>query len=241
MEQFKIRKDGFKEIKKATLIKTIPLSILAGIGGLIISYFNTNMHKTDVNVFLFIIPILIGLSIFGHFRVIRKQKEILDSYIITIDNNGITREQHNTPTITISNVDVIKIIKNSNGSFTIKGNSNIDVIGIPSQIDDYDKLEKLLSEIKQISTKSREAFLQKISGIFSILTIGLMVAIYISKNKIIVGISGTILLVVLGYSFFELQRSKNIDRKTKNALWVLIPVTASIIGMMYLKLTEHYK
>lgn len=39
MNHFKIRPDGFKEIKKASLIKTIPLSILAGIDGFIISYF----------------------------------------------------------------------------------------------------------------------------------------------------------------------------------------------------------
>lgn len=241
MEQFKIKKEGFKEIKKALLIKLIPFGLLGIVGGIIICYVNMSKQESDMTVLLFIIPILLVSTIFGFNRAIKRQMEILESFVITIDDNTITREQYNTPTIIISNVDVSKIIKKSNGSFTIKGNSNVNVIGIPSQIDDYDKLEKLLSEIKQISTKSREAFLQKISGILSILTIGLMAAIYISKNKIIVGISGTILLVVLGYSFFELQRSKNIDRKTKNALWVLIPVTASIIGIMYLKLTGQYK
>lgn len=237
MEQFKIRQDGFKEIRKAMLIKAIPISLLAAFGGLAISHFNTNGQQSDVNVFPFVIPIVLGLLAFGLYRGVNRQKEIFDSYRLTLDNNGISREQHNTTTITISNTDVSKIIKNSNGSFTIKGNSSVNVIGVPSQIDDYEKLEKSLAKIRQISTKSSEPFLQKFRGLLSILTIGLMAAVYISKDEIIVGVSGTVLLVVLGYSFFEVQKSKNVDGKTKKGMWWLILVTASIVGVMYYKLT----
>ncbi len=237
MEQFKIRQDGFKEIRKAMLIKAIPISLLAAFGGLAISHFNTNGQQSDVNVFPFVIPIVLGALAFGLYRGVNRQKEIFDSYVLTLDHNGITREQHNTPTITIANTDLSEIIKNSNGSFTIKGNSSVNVIGVPSQIDDYEKLEKLLAEIRQISTKSSEPFLQKFRGLLSILTIGLMAAVYISKDKIVVGVSGTLLLAVLGYSFFEVQRSKNIDSKTKKGMWWLILVTASIVGVMYYKLT----
>ena len=67
-----------------------------------------------------------------------------------------------------------------------------------------------------------------------------MSAVYISKDKIIVGVSGTILLLVLGYSFFEIQRSKNIDSKTQKGMWWLILVTVSFIGVMYYKLTGQY-
>lgn len=237
MEQFKIRQDGFKEIRKAMLIKAIPISLLAAFGGLAISHFNTNGQQSDVNVFPFVIPIVLGALAFGLYRGVNRQKEIFDSYRLTLDNNGITREQHNTPTITISNTDVSEIIKNSNGSFAIKGNSSLNVIGVPSQIDDYEKLEKSLAEIRKISSKSSEPFLQKFRGLLSILTIGLMAAVYISKDKIIVGVSGTVLLVVLGYSFFEVQRSKNVDSKTKKEMWWLILVTASIVGVMCYKLT----
>ncbi len=63
-----------------------------------------------------------------------------------------------------------------------------------------------------------------------------MAAVYISKDKIVVGVSGTILLLVLGYSFYEVQISKNIDSKTKRSMWWLIPVTISIITIVYYKL-----
>jgi hypothetical protein len=237
MEQFEIKQDGFKEIRKAMLIKTIPISLLAVFGGLAISYFNTNAQQSDVNVFPFVIPIVLGALAFGLYRGVNRQKEIFASYRLTLDINGITREQHHTPAITISNTDISEIIKNANGSFTIKGNSSVNVIGVPSQIEDYEKLEKSLAEIRQISTKISEPFLQRFRGPLSILIIGLMAAVYISKDKIIVGVSGLVLLVFLGYSFFEVQRSKNVDSKTKKGVWWLILVTASIVGVMYYKLT----
>ena len=64
-----------------------------------------------------------------------------------------------------------------------------------------------------------------------------MAGVYISKDKMIVGVSGTVLLLILGYSFFEVQRSKNIDHKTKQGMWWVILVTASIVAVMYYKLT----
>lgn len=237
MEQFKIKKDGFKEIRNAMLIKSIPISLLAALGGLAISYFNTNGQQNNTDVFPYLIPLLVVAFAFGIYRSINRQKEIFDSYQITIDHNGIAREQYNTPTIIISKAEISEIIRNSNGSFSVKGNSSINTIGIPSQIEDYEKLEKLLAEIKEITIKYNEPILQKFRALLSVLTIGLLAAVYISKDKVIVGASGLILLVVLAYSFFKVQRSKNIDSKTKKAMWWIITVIAFILVIMYYKLT----
>ena len=101
MEQFKIRQDGFKEIKNAMLIKAIPISLLAAFGGLAISYFNTNGQQRDVNIFLFVIPIILGALAFGLYGSVNRQKEIFDSYRLTLDSNSISKKQYNTPTIII--------------------------------------------------------------------------------------------------------------------------------------------
>ena len=237
MEQYKIRKDSIKEIRKTMLIKSLSISLLTIIGGLLISHYSTNGQQSEVNVYPYVIPILLVSLGYGLYLSVIRQKQIFDSYRLTIDINGITREQHNTPTINISNAEVREIIKNSNGSFTIKGKSSLNVIVVPSQIDNYEKLVKSLTEIRHISTKSKEPFLQKNRELLSLLTIGSLAGVYISNDKIIVGVSGSVLLGILGYSFFEVQRSKNVDNKTKNGMWLLILVIASIIGIMYYKLT----
>lgn len=237
MEKFKTKQDGFKEIRKAIIIIGIQTSLLATFGGLVIFHFNTNGQHSSVSILPFFIPMVLGVIAFGLYIGIKRQKVIFDSYILTIDNSGITREQYNTPKITIPNEDISEIVKNLNGSFTIKDKSSLNVIGVPSQINDYEKLEKLLSDIRQISIKKSEPFLQKFRGLLSILTVGLMVAVYISTDKIIIGVSGAVLLTILGNSLFEIQRSKNIDNKTKKVMWWLILLIVTIGGVMYYKLT----
>lgn len=239
MEQFKIRQDGFKEIRKALLVQVISLSLIAIIGGMAMSHFSGNEDQRDVNVFPVLIPIVLGAMAFGLYRGVQRQKTLFDSYVLTIDDSGITREQYNTSTITISNSDIKKIVKNSNGSYTIKGNSSANIIVIPSQINDYEKFEKLLFDLGPISVKTKESLLQKFRIPISLLALGLMGIVYIAKDKIIVGITGTILLVFFIYSTFAIQRSKNIDNKTKKASWWVLLMIGSIIITMYAKLTEQ--
>ena len=239
MQEFTTKPEGFSELRKAILLKAIPTSLLAGSVGIAISYANTNTSAGDNNAYLGIIPIMLGVLVFGIYRGIATQKKIFDSYKLTFDNSSVTREQYNTPTITIPYNEITEITKNSNNSFTIKGNSAVSVIGVYPQVQGYDSLEILLSNIKQISVKTTEPFIQKFSLLFSILTLVLMATVYLAKNKIVVGTSGTVLLAFLGYSFFEIRRSKNIDSKTKKGMWWLLAVVASILGVMYVKLTAY--
>lgn len=231
MEQFKIRKDGFKEIRKTLFVRGIPVMIIAISGAIAMSYFNSNNHEQDVNALPFVIPLLLVLVGFAFNKVIKKQKEIFESYVLTIDASSIVRESYNTPTITISNIEVREINKDLKGNYTIKGISSINHIVIPAQIEGREKLESLLNEIKQISVKTSEPFLQKFRILMLILTIGLMAGVYIPKDKLIVGVSGTFLLVFMGYSFVVNQKNKNIDYTTKRKMWWSIIVVASIIGM----------
>ena len=57
MEQFKIRQDGFKEIRRAMIKKAIPVLLLVAFGGIAMGYFNPNAQQSDVNVLPFIIPL----------------------------------------------------------------------------------------------------------------------------------------------------------------------------------------
>ena len=238
MEQFEIRKDAFKEIRKALLIKAIPNLLLVALFGFAIAYFSNNKQHNDVKTLPFAMPLILGLLAIGLYRGIKRQETLFHSYRLILDNNSIIREQINTPTITISYLDIKEIIKNSNGSFTIKGKSSLNVIGVPSQIEDYEKLEKLISEIKPITEKMHAPFLQKFRGLISILTLGSMAAVAISNDKRIVGVSGTVILAILGYSFFEIRRSKNIDFKTKKIFWWIILVAASVSSILYYKLSS---
>jgi hypothetical protein len=237
MQQFKIRQDGFKEIKKQMLVRTIPIILIVATGGIVISSVNSKNKADDINVLPYVIP-LIAVSVgFGLYRGVNRQKGLFESYTLTFTSNLITREQLNTPTISIYFNDIYEIIKNRNGSFTIRGKGVTDIISVPTQIENYPQLQETLSQLKSISTKSNDHFLQKYRSILAIFAVGLMVCVYTLTNKIIVALSGALLVGLMLWSFFEVYRSKNIDSKTKRGMWWVLLVLASVIGVMVMKLT----
>ena len=167
---------------------------------------------------------------------IKRQKEIFGSYTLTIDNYKILREQLYTPTISILKSEIKEIINNSNQSFTIKSNANTDIIIVFSQIDEYDKLEKLLSEIKQITILNKKPIIERLLIPIVIIYLGIFAAFLLSNNKIIAGVCGTTLLIFTIYSFFEMKSNKNYDNKTKTGSWTTIFVLIVIIVNMYVKI-----
>ena len=74
-----------------------------------------------------------------------------------------------------------------------------------------------------------------------LVTVGLMLCVYTVTNKIIVALSGVLLVGLMLWSFLEVHRSKNIDTKTKRSMWWVILVLASVIAVMIMKLTGQQK
>lgn len=231
--QFKIKENGFNEIQRKVLIKVMLSCLIVVIGVGVIYYLNDGLQFLNI----YFIGFMTVVVVFGLYNSVNKQKIIFESFKLTFDGNKVIREQSNTSIIEILYSDITEVIKNSNDSFIIKGKSALDFIIIPSQIEKYIEVENLLADIKPISTINK-SFLQRFNGIVPVLTIGLMVAFYVSDDKIVICICGLILLIGLIYSLFEIQKSKNIDVKTKKGMWFILLVIASIIGVMYFKLTN---
>lgn len=236
MQIFRIRPDGFKEIKKKLLIRAVPLMVITAAFGVTISTINSNAKDTDVNVLPFVIPtVAIALGI-GIYRGINRQKTLFDSYTLTITNNLISREQLNTPVISIYFSEIKEIVRHKNGSLTIKGKEATDLIGIPPQIDNYLQLETALQGIHPVTVQDRMPFLQKYQSLTGLLTVGLMLCVYTVNNKIVVALTGTVLVALMIWSFIKIRGSKNVDSKTKKNVWLVLIVLASVIGIMIFKL-----
>ena len=235
--EFRIKEGGFVEIKKAMIIKTIPIALLAAGAGLGMRFFNPNEHSSGVNSLLFVVPVVVGALAFGIYRAINRHKALFESYKLIVNENEIVREQINTETISIPHNEVKSIIKTSKGILTIVGKSASEIIGVPSQIDDSEELEELLAQNHSITYSDKKSLIGRYIGIIILLTLGLMASVYISSNKLVVGVAGTILIMLIGYSLYEAHRNKNIDKKTKKSMIWLFLVLFSIIGVMYFKLT----
>ena len=235
MKQFKIRENGFKEIRKQIIIRTIPMTLIAVIVGLAIFEFNPNSNSSsDINVYPLIIPILVGALAFGLFKGIKRQKAIYEKYLLIIDDSGITREQGNTPTIRLLFSDITKINKNNQGGFVITGKNVTNSIIVPAQIENLNQFENLLNENCSIPIGLSKPMLERLIIPIVLFVLGLMAITYISTNKILVSFSGIILTAIMIWSFIKIQTNKNIDKKTrKNSYWIIIVIFSIVVIMFY--------
>lgn len=177
---------------------------------------------------------MLGAFVISSYLSLKRLKSQLSSYVLTINENEIIREQNNMPTIRHLKSDITEIIKNHNGSFTIKARSNKDVIGIPIKIENSDKLESLLNQIKPVQIRTSQAWWERFTIPLVIITIALMGGVYTSTNVTVVVVSGIILLSVFTYSLFTMYNNKNIDSKIRRWMFVILIPMISIIGRMVL-------
>lgn len=239
MQQFRIKPNGFAAVRKKMIRRVIPTMLIALIGGIVVTYFNTQGKMGDSNVLPFIIPFFIIVMAFSLFRSINRQKKLFESYTLTIEDNVITRQMVNTPEITIYFHEVKEIIKSMEGGFTIKGLEPSDIIIIPIQVENYAELEALLNQVKAVIAPPASLYILQKGRIFlSLASAGAMVAIFVSDNKIVVSIAGILGLCMIGWTFFYLSRSKNVDKKTRSSRWTFLLLMIAIIAIMIVKLTS---
>lgn len=236
MKEFKIKENGFNEIRKQILVRMIPLVLISATFGLVIIEYNSaNSGHPEVNVLPIVIPIILGAFAYGIFKAVKRQQRIYETYVVKIDDGCVIREQANTPTIKILYTDIKKITKPNQGGIVIVGNNSSNVIFVPAQIDDMSGFENTLLANSTVQISLSKPLIQQLMIPMVLAIVGLMAVTYISTNKILVTISGTILTAIMIVSFIKIQTNKNIDRKTRRSSYWVIVVILSIIGMVISK------
>jgi len=229
---YKNKPDAFKSIQKRSLRITIPIVLMAISLGLGIGF--NRSGDDEVNTLPFSLAIAIGAVTFGVFRGLNRQRKIFESFVLTIGDDLIQREQLMTPTVAIKIAEVKDIVRNQNGSFIITGQRKGDVIAISHEIENRDDLELELKKVKlikeQVSSLSQKLLLPSV-----FLTMILMAVVYVSTNRYLVLISGIALTLWLIWSVYQIQTSKNVDNKTRRTSWWIIIVIFSIIASTYAK------
>lgn len=255
MLTFRIKPNGYKEIRKKILLFSIPAFILGFVITGISIYTSTINRSNDVTPgyvpdhsmelidFIAYLPMVIFIAIlgFGLKRMLKKTKKVLESYELTISENLIAREQLNTPTISIYLTEVQEIIKRKKGGFYIKGEKARDLIIVPKQIENPEQLELALEKIRPLVPKGKGANQLKWQALLGLASMGLLITVNVSFNEIVVAVAGILFLGITVYNFIQAQKSKNIDYRTKRTRWISLVLSFFVIYVMYIKLTgKHF-
>jgi hypothetical protein len=234
--EYRIKKDGFKEIQRRLITQQISITLFVISITIFIYFSNINSLKTE-NVFLPIVLILVPIFLVLSFkRTIKTHKNAFESYKINIDEHNIIRENQLLGSKTIPKNQILSISKQKNGDLTIMGDNHLGFINIPAQIENYTEIEQILNQIQPIMNIEKENLWVKYASYFNYLIFILFIGVFFLKNKIIVALSGSILIVFLMGSFIYVMKSKLIDKKTKKLFWGVFILILGIMGAMYTKL-----
>ena len=230
MYQFKISEAGHKKARKRMFTIVIPILVIVVIVITVINSIGTNAPN-DVNTLPFVLPVILIIYGFSLFRTLKKQNKFLSSYTLTISDEGITREQFNTPPLFISFMEIKEIVKTKKGGFIIKGLTRTDVIYVSYFIENQQVLEERLQAMAPITTKSVDPVYRKYLPLLVFPTIGLYICVLTLTNKILVGVSCALFVTLSIWGFYEFQRNKNIPNRSKRVVWFLLLFLASVIYM----------
>lgn len=231
MKEFRIRENGFKEIKKRLIVT---MSIMFSAIFLIVILLPAVMSEAPerFNTLPYLIVMFVGISVFSIWTSIKKQRPLFESFVLRIDDEKVVREKLNTPTLSINRNDITKITKHANGSFSVQGKSKLNPIIIPTQIEDYQLLESMLTQLKLVTVLTSKNFVEKMFIPISLSGAVLMGITYISKNETIILICSILIVSILSASLVLTQMNKNIDKKTKRLGWLVLIPLAVFVSMI---------
>lgn len=239
MKEFRIGPSGIKAFRKALLKRMlfiVPIILIIIVINII------NFAGSDVflpiTYWIFIIgPILFfGLILFN---ILRKNERLFKSYVLTVENILIKREQWNTPDVDIYFNEIIEIRRTKSKWLIVKGKYAGDVIYIPPYLDNFKEIEDILSEIKPFTTKVTGSFFERYRAILMLASLASLIIALVVDNKIIDSICVCIYVFITVRNFIDVRKNKNVDNKTKQRLWVQLVIAALIVTFIVLKITGN--
>lgn len=233
MPQFRIRDNGFAEIKKKLMLRTFIVMAAALTTGIVISILNDG-HR---NVLPVVIPLMAAFMGYRMYKAMKRTQGIFASYRLTVESDVVSREQSNLKPLTISRIEIKEIAKNKDGCIVIKGLTATDIIYVPAQIDNGLQLESLLHTMHPLTVKTQPSFAQRYFSLLLLAMLASMLGVFISMNKIIVSLCGSLLVAALAWAMYEIQRGKNYDQRIKRSSWWMLVMLLAVIYVMVVKLT----
>jgi len=235
-QTFKLDPAGFAEIRKQIIIRVILLMLLVIPVAIYIAFF-ANPQESDTEsegvlfyTLLFTLPIFLLVTVFSIRTAIKRQKDVWDTYELSIDGDKISRTQSSLDPIIIKKNEITQIVKTKRGDIAIKTDDPYKLIAIPAAVLGRNDLIQSLSGFEEIENQTGKANLHV--PLFSVGTLVLFASVFISNHKVIVGICGTLLTAFLIWSFVSIQKSNHVDNKTKMGSYFLFFVLFSMIGRM---------
>jgi hypothetical protein len=236
MPEYKNKPEGFIFLRKKIIWKSIPISALSIVTGLVISYFGEKNNPVDLLTWSLIVAVAIFAVFFGIKKGIEYQKSAYNKYALEVGIDYITYKKDGLTAETFCFNEITKIEEDKDGNLLVYGQViKKKPIFVSVYLENYDELKNTLLSIEPITPQLPKNVLKKYPLMLPLFVAGLMACVYISYNKIIVAVSGLLLLSFLIWAFFSIRKSMPSDSPARRSLWWLPVVLFSIICIVFYK------
>lgn len=234
MKQFTLDPEIIRSQTKKSLLL---IAIVAATVNLAVVIYIYGTHQ-EAQLVQKIIPSLITTILVGSLLASGTSRNAarLQSYVLTINEQFITREVGNFPMVQLALSEITGIHKNANGTFTIKGPDPKIFIHVPAFVLQKTELEQLLAEIQPLSeeTVKTQKRLPRLVYMFGMLA--LIVVFYTVKNKWIFAPAGIIVMGVMIISSVQIIRHPLLSNSYKARVALYALVIISMCFVLYTKL-----
>jgi hypothetical protein len=216
MSTYHLNKPDSEQTKK-TLLKIVPLILLASIPALLMVYASSKEFPILMVVFplMLIVVITIGITL-----GIKRQS----SSLFIIDNNQITFRRSGRPDVMVKREDVKHILESDDGSITIKSIDPNSVIYVPKELLNYDQLKMEISSWKLIEKNEDNKKPMMLTYLMLGLQVVFAIGAFLFKEIVFLYLIGVSLVAFIVYRLFLDMKSFLVTKDKKKLVSLIIPI-----------------
>ena len=173
-------------------------------------------------------------------KSIKRHKKAWETFQLKIEDGNIERTQEGYPKIILPFSDVLEAVEGSDGTIALIAKVRSSSIFISPAIENRSELVSLISGFTTHTIRPAK-YNQVYPYVGALIGLGLMATLILSTNFYVIELSGVTLLGICIWGFVEIQRNKNIDKKTKRSSYVMIFLLFFIISRLVLEWIQFSK
>lgn len=236
LKQFKFKDTVFPRLRKKILYGFAILYVVL----LVILFITEDPFNAPADAqswIVFAVPVCVValMALINIPRLLKRTKQYIDSYLITITPDSIIRDVHNTPSVLIRKAEIRSIEKDRKGNLVIRSAVSRDRIYIPHNVANRELLEQELAGASAAMI-AKQKFSPALRSVIWLLVLFAALLTALGANNPYFGVGAAIVFVgMVVWSYFYIRNNKNVDYRSKRFLWVRIVIAIFLAAASVLR------
>lgn len=216
---FRLSEEFFTTMRRASLTRALPTSLLAGAAGLLIASGQAEMSR---GVILVASSILTAVICGSSWRSYRQQVDRFRRLRISLSAAGVGRSQPGLAEIFIPAGQIRRVVAVPGKSLTIYGPTPQLVVAIPETIEGFDRIREAVEGWCPAEVSARSSLASRMQSIAVLAMLIAFVIVFKSDNAAFVTAIGLPLIAFLGWSALVVRASPHVDARMKSGILIVI-------------------